>query len=41
LCKAAYTEASEVTQGIQKMLKGLDKPLMLGFDEDVHNPVVS
>jgi hypothetical protein len=37
----AYTEASEVTQGIQERLKGLDKPLMLGFDEDAHHPGVA
>ena len=37
----AYAEANEVTQGIQKRLKGLDKPLMLGFDEDAHHPGVA
>ena len=35
----AYAEASEITQGLQKGLDGLDKPLMLGFNEDAYFPV--
>src|SRR5436853_5022689 len=37
----AYTKASEITQGIQMRLNGLNKSLMLGFNEDAHHPGVA
>ena len=37
----AYTKASEITQGIQMRLNGLNQSLLLGFHEDAHHPSVA